>query len=92
MANQIKRTEKRIKALQKQLENIKKAGVSQNVGLSKWATEKKTKKNFQSMTVAELKAELKAKGLSRSGKKTTLLSDSRRGIKAGAHRSSIVRR
>lgn len=73
MANQIKRTEKRIKALQKQLHSIKKASIGKSFGLSKWVTEKKTKKNFQSMTVTELKAELKAKGLSRSGKKNDLI-------------------
>ena len=73
VTNQIKRAEKRIKALERQLQNIKKVSARSNIGLNKWALENNTEKNFQKMTVAELKAELKSKGLSSSGKKSELI-------------------
>lgn len=73
VTNQIKRVEKRIKALERQLQNIKKVSASSNVGLNKWALGHTTERNFQKMTVAELKAELKLKDLSTSGKKLELI-------------------
>ncbi len=73
MANQIKRAENRIKALERQLKNIKKAGATSNIGLNKWVVGGNIGKDFQKMTVAELKAELKSKGLSTSGKKSELI-------------------
>jgi len=73
LTNQIKRAEKRIKALERQLQNIKKVSARSNIGLNKWALENKTENSFQKMTVAELKAELKSKGLPISGKKSELI-------------------
>ena len=71
--NQIKRAEKRIKALERQLQNIKKVSAKSNIGLNKWAFKDNTENDFQKMTVTELKAELKAKGLPISGKKSELI-------------------
>ena len=73
MANQIKRAENRIKALERQLKNIKKASATSNIGLNKWVVGGNIGKDFQKLTVSELKAELKAKGLSTSGKKSDLI-------------------
>ena len=85
VANQIKRAENRIKALERQLKNIKKAGATSNIGLNKWVVGGNIGKDFQKLTVSELKAELKAKGLSTSGKKSDLIERLKRGIETGAH-------
>jgi len=73
LTNQVNRVEKRIKALQRQLQNIKNVSANSKIGLNKWALGHDTQKNFQKMTVIELKAELKSKGMSTSGKKKDLI-------------------
>ena len=70
---QIKRIEKRMKALDRQLKALTASAVTSNQSLAQWIKEEIDDAPYEKMKVADLKDALRAKGLPVSGKKAELI-------------------
>jgi site-specific DNA-methyltransferase (adenine-specific) len=73
VASQIKRIERRMKALRRQLKELTASAVTSNQSLGQWTKEEIDSAPYESMKVADLKDALRSKGLAVSGKKAELI-------------------